>query len=199
MRPNKLLFLFLILSTSSILVTCQTVWSDAFLYWSQMSLVKEGSFEALFKDSARDPGNSCWNAFNLLRETYAKTPTIDSLLTISQFFIVLKRYHEFGAVVYKFYWACDFETVNVELGKRSTSISGIVDLLIGAAFTYMNEIGSASWQRDVESRIETANYSGNEEDWKKVGEPVGELVANFLRYQVPSYDFNYGNYTRNLS
>ena len=45
--------------------------------------------------------------------------------------------------------------------------------------------------------IDDANYSGLDEDWKKVGYPIGDLLAYMANYEVPNYDFVYGDNARN--
>jgi hypothetical protein len=65
---------FFLLLTLVTVASAQTLWTDAFLYWVQMPMVKEGSFEAIFRDEQADPDNSCWNAFNQMRFYYAKLP-----------------------------------------------------------------------------------------------------------------------------
>lgn len=37
-------------------------------------------------------------------------------------------------VFFDFYWKCDFETINVEMGKRLTSWTGFVDMIIVGGF-----------------------------------------------------------------
>ena len=45
--------------------------------------------------------------------------------------------------------------------------------------------------------IDDANYTGLDEDWKKVGYPIGDLLAYMFNYEVPNYDFVYGDNARN--
>ena len=85
---------FFILFTFTVMVSAQTMWTDAFLYWAQIPIVREGSFEALFKDEQIDPSNSCWNAFNQMRNYYARLPGTEYLSRPSTFFQTLKRYLE---------------------------------------------------------------------------------------------------------
>ena len=59
--------IFLLLGIAVACVSAQTLWTDVFIYWVQMPQVREGAFEALFKDEKVDPSNSCWNAFNEMR------------------------------------------------------------------------------------------------------------------------------------
>jgi len=78
-------------------------------------LVREGSFEAAFKDEQRDPSNSCWNAFNQMRTYYEKLPGTNYLTRPSKFFQTLKKYIEALTLTFAFYWRCDLEKVNLDL------------------------------------------------------------------------------------
>ena len=106
-------------------------------------MVREGSFEILFKDETLDPGNSCWTAFNQFRYIASVTPPLSALINLRTTFVSIKRYHELGLVFFGMYNRCDFDTVLVEFGKRFQSVTGLVDLFVVSVFSYIEEIGSA--------------------------------------------------------
>ena len=112
-----------------------------------MPIVREGAFEVLFNDTVAgsDPYNSCWLSFTTMRNYYSQMPSVLTLLDITQTFITFKRYSEYGCVFFEFYWACNLDQINVEMGKRLSNMSGFVDLLISSGFTYMNEMGNPTW------------------------------------------------------
>jgi hypothetical protein len=77
-----------------------------------MPLVREGSFEALFKNEQIDPSNSCWNAFNDMRNYYWQLPDPEYLTRPSTVFLVMKRYTEQVTLFFTFYWRCNLDKVN---------------------------------------------------------------------------------------
>ena len=97
------------------LVQSQTLYSDAFFYWLSLPIVREGSFEALFKDTQRDPSNSCWNSFIDMREYYKKLPDFDYLFRPTTFFLVVKLYSEWETLIFSFYWRCNLDKVNLDM------------------------------------------------------------------------------------
>jgi hypothetical protein len=83
------------------------------------------------------------------------------------------------------------------MGKRLTSVTGFTDLAISTFFTYLGTAGSTEWQDNMVARIEAANAYASDDDWKRVGEPIGKLAAQLLQYDIPQYDNSYSNYTVN--
>ena len=73
------------------------------------------------------------------------------------------------------YQKCNMDTVNVEMGKRLTTISGAVHMLINAFCRYVYLVLTNSWQQSIITAIDQANMSGSIEDWEAVGYPIGQL------------------------
>ncbi len=42
-----------------------------------------------------------------------------------------------------------------------------------------------------------ANMYDQDEYWKDIGVPIGELIADVFDYEIPNYDFIYGDNERN--
>lgn len=143
-----------------------------------------------------DPSNACWTAFQTMQTSLDALPTPDNFGTLATVFLTIKTYINSAIIVASFYAVCNIDQINIEMGKRLTSVSGLADLAIGSAFTVMNEIGDPNWQNAVAELVTQANTSGEDSDWMAVGAPVGILLANFLHYEVPTYDTTYGNFTR---
>lgn len=166
-----------------------------------MPLVREGAFEVLFRDNRFNyndqTNNVCWNAFDKFRNNQQKLPSFTDLIQLQTMFTTTKRYIDAMQIFFEFYWKCDIEQVNVEMGKRLTSLTGFVDLVIGGVFQYVNKIKDPAWINNVVYLVDQANLSGSEASWKRVGEPVGILLADFFHYEIPNYDYYYGDFMRN--
>lgn len=96
-----------------------------------------------------------------------------------------------------FYWRCDLEKVNLELSQMFKSISGLASFAIKLVFAYLSYLNAEKWTTQLINAIDQANYTGLDEDWKKVGMPIGELLAYLANYEIPNYDFVYGDNARN--
>jgi hypothetical protein len=96
-----------------------------------------------------------------------------------------------------FYWRCDLERLNLELANQFKSPSGLASFGIKLIFTYLGYLSSNAWTQKLIDAINQANYTGMDEDWKKVGVPIGELLAFMANYEIPNYDFVYGDNARN--
>jgi hypothetical protein len=129
-----------------------------------MPLVREGAFEVLFRDNRFNyndkTNNVCWNAFDAWRKT--PIPALTELLQLQTFATAIKRYMEAMSVFFDFYWRCDLESVNVEMGKRLSTWSGLVDLVIVGGFTYIDKIKSPAWIAGVTELVDHANLAGTD-------------------------------------
>jgi hypothetical protein len=68
------------------------------------------------------------------------------------------------------------------MGKRLSSISGIVDGVLNSLFRIFFELNNSEWHHEIETAIDEANLTGEPEDWQYVGSFVGELFAEFFNY-----------------
>jgi len=175
--------LLLILATVS-QVHAQTLWTDSLYYFVQIPAVREGAFAVLFNDTqaGSNPYNSCWLAFTGMTNYFDRLPAVDSLLDLTKTFTTFKRYMEYGVLIFDFYWSCGLNAVNVELGQRASSVAGLTDLVITSYYSYLADCGDPVWQADMVARIDNANNAGTSASWQVVGQPLGELMADFLYY-----------------
>ena len=51
----------------------------------------------------------------------------------------------------------------------------------------------SEWQQEIVQQINKANFSGDNEDWSRVGEYVGDIASRLLEFNVPNVDFVYGS------
>ncbi len=106
--------------------------------------VREGSFMALFQDES-DPSQTCWGAFNMLRDYYPNmTPIRD--LRVRNFAQSMKVYFEYQILIVYFYQVCKLDQVNINMGRRLNSPSGFVSLIINSIFRYIFQFGDPEWQ-----------------------------------------------------
>ena len=164
-----------------------------------MPIVREGSFEAIFQNRQIDPSNSCWNSFNDMRKYYKKLPDYDYLFRPTFFFLVVKNYMEWQTLLFSFYWRCNLDKVNLDMSqqlqvKNMASTTGLATRLL---IVYLTTINSESWQNKVIRAIDNANYYDTDESWKAVGVPIGKLMSKIFEYEIPNYDFMYGENERN--
>ena len=89
---------------------------------------------------------------------------------------------------------CGFEHILVTLGKRVNSLSGFFDMCVNLFFRYFQITEDLAWQQSIIDAIDQANLSGAEEDWEKVGYPVGAMFAEFMNFEIPSFELQYGEY-----
>ena len=61
----------------------------------------------------------------------------------------------------------------------------------------MTTFQSTKWQNKLVSALDKANYDDTDQNWKAVGAPRGKLVASVFEYEIPNYDFMYGENERN--
>ena len=99
--------------------------------------------------------------------------------------------------IYAWYDECNLIRVNIELGKRFSSASGFFHMIVNTIFRIIAQTQNPVWQASVIAAIDLANASGLYEDWEKVGFPIGSLIAEFLNFEIPSYDYLYGGYSFN--
>ena len=65
-------------------------------------------------------------------------------------------------------------------------------MIVNLFFRYYAQTSDDVWRQGVIDAIDKANYSGLDEDWEKVGYPLGELAAEFFNFEIPNYDYKYG-------
>ena len=132
-----------------------------------------------------------------MRYYYAKLPGQEYFSRPSTFFQTLKKYIESYTLLMAFYWRCDLEKLNLELSQQFKGVSGLASIAITLVFTYLSYLSKEKWTTQLVTAIDQANYTGLDEDWKNVGKPIGELIANLVKYEIPNYDFVYGDNARN--
>ena len=179
-------------------IACQTLWTDAGAYWIQLPQVREGSFESLFINATVDPNNTCWTSFTTLQTQISNLPSITKFAQLTTVFNTIKVYITGLSYFFNFYSSCNLDSINIQLGKQLSTVSGFIDLCIGTLFTYLNEVGDSTWQNNLIALINQANMSGSDADWRAVGAPLGLLVANYFNYQIPTYNMSYGSFTASL-
>jgi len=161
--------------------------------------VREGSFEALFQNKQVDPANSCWNSFNDMRHYYKKLPDCDDLFRPTGFFLVVKLYMEWQTLIFSFYWRCNLDKVNLDMSQQLQvkNLSTTTGFMTRLAIIYLTTIRSESWRKDLIDKLDKANFDDTDENWKAVGDPIGKLIAKIFEYEIPNYDFMYGDNERN--
>lgn len=100
-------------------------------------------------------------------------------------------------LTFSFYWRCDLEKLNLELSTQLKTPSGISSSIVKLIFGYLVYVKSQSFTQSLINAMDEANYSGTDEDWKNVGRPFGEFFAYMAGYEIPNYDFMYGDNARN--
>eukprot|EP00347_Sterkiella_histriomuscorum_P007653 403348093 len=172
-------------------VQAQTQWTDMFYYFNQFDSVREGAFKQLF-GNPNDPAQECYSSFQFMRLWFGLTPDLGKL-SRGDFFKGIKVYMWAFQTLFGWYDKCDIDLVNVEMGKRFSSLSGFLHMVVNLFFRYLAQFSDPLWTQSIIDSIDIANYSGLDEDWEKVGYPLGDLIAEFFNFEIPNYDYKYGD------
>jgi hypothetical protein len=134
-----------------------------------------------------------------MRSNFFLLPDYDYILRPTTFFESGKRYMEWGSLFFSFYWRCNLEKVNLDMSKQLSikSISSLTGFGIKLLLLYINTVDNPKWKQTLVNAIDKANYYDNDELWKEIGKPLGKLVASIFDYEIPNYDFIYGDNERN--
>lgn len=131
-----------------------------------------------------------------MRDSYDKVPDLSEQDAYG-FFKGLKRQAELQISFFTWYDDCNLMRVNIEIGKRVSSMAGFFHMIVNTIFRIWSQTDNPEWRAYVVATIDQANMSGLYEDWEKVGYPIGDLIAQFFNFEIPNYDYLYGGYSFN--
>ena len=69
-------------------------------------------------------------------------------------------------------------------------------MLVNTLFRYFETADDPEFQKSITDAIDAANLSGDPEDWAKIGAPIGRMFAEFMNFEIPSYELKYGDYQK---
>ncbi|CDW73830.1 UNKNOWN [Stylonychia lemnae] len=195
MKGSQITFILIVMLASQLaIVSAQSKWTDAFTYFNQFNTVKEGAFKQLFGDP-NDPTLGCYNSFLDMREFWKYKQPLTGVKP-GQFLKNIKFYIYYSYTITNWYHQCNLDDIVIEMAKRVQSVGGFLHMIINLLFRFFAQTGNEEWTKSVVDAIDQANISGLDEDWEKVGYPIGQLIAEFFNFEVPDFDLKYGVFTK---
>ena len=114
--------------------------------------MREGAFKQLF-GNPNDPAQKCYTAFMTMRDSYDKVPDLSEQDAYG-FFKGLKRQAELQISFFTWYDDCNLMRVNIEIGKRVSSMAGFFHMIVNTIFRIWSQTDNPEWRAYVVATID---------------------------------------------